>query len=109
MSSSRGSTLPRAQAARPPARANATSASRRAAAAFFTVASVCSKVAPVDVNRTRTRTPTDRTAALEAHAVAVAVLVVALVGVAEAGRHAGLAHDDHAGRAAVHAQPAAGA
>jgi hypothetical protein len=49
MSSSLGCTLPRAQAARPPASANRTSLSRRAAAAFLTVVSICSKVTPVEV------------------------------------------------------------
>src|SRR5947209_9979908 len=42
----------------------------------------------------------------EPHAVGVAVLVVALVAVAVAGGHAGLAHDDHARRASVDAEPA---
>src|SRR5439155_8499726 len=43
---------------------------------------------------------------LEPHAVRVAVTVVALMDVTVTGRDAGLAHDDHAGRAPVDAEPA---
>src|SRR5688500_14413053 len=48
-------------------------------------------------------------ASLEPHPVGVSVLVVALVLVAVARGDTGLAHDDHAGGAAVDAQSAAGA
>src|SRR5205085_11872985 len=46
---------------------------------------------------------------LEPHPVGVAVVAVALVGITLAGRHAGLAQDDHTRRAPVDAQRAPGA
>src|SRR5438132_12244262 len=50
--------------------------------------------------------PARRATRLEPHPVGVAVVAVALVGVTVARCHAGLAKDDHPGRAAVDAQGA---
>src|SRR5207245_1869177 len=56
--------------------------------------------------RSRCRCPRAEPPRSEPHAVGVAVLLVALMGVTFAGRDARLAHDDHAGGAAVDAQAA---
>src|SRR5581483_3996977 len=60
-------------------------------------------------DRCRVRKPSGHRNSLKPHAVRVAVLVVPLVRVPTPGGHAGLAHDDHAGGAAVDAEAAAGA